>query len=249
MSHEITPEHSAAPPAEAAPAPRPLWARSLALVTAPRAVFEELRPRPSWFWPAVLLAATTLVFGWVTFEPLLYPMMVEKVENSDMTPERAEAALAMYENPGMKAFMLVTGTIFSFALVPIFGLVLFGVCSFLLGGRATVRQSMSVAAHAALVLIPRSVLLLPLLFARQDPTLSLGPGALMPPSEATGFLGRFVAIFLSGCLDLFHLWGLGLAIVGMSVMAHLGTRTVAVALIAAYVGLGILGALMGAFQQ
>jgi hypothetical protein len=245
----VDPTIETQPISAAAPPRRSLPARAIGLVTAPRQVFEELREQPSWVVPALILASFTGIMSWFIYDPLLYPMMIERIDSQNLAPDQAARAEEMYASPMIKMFTILTGAVFTFGMIPAFGLILFAACSFLLGGRATARQSISVAAHACLVLIPRSLLLLPLLFARQDPTLSLGPGVLMPPSEAEGFVGRFVANFLSGALDLFHLWALGLAIVGMSVMSRLATRTVAVALIAFYLGIGILFALFGTFGR
>jgi hypothetical protein len=128
------------------------------------------------------------------------------------------------------------------------GFGLFALTSFLLGGKATARQSLAVAAHAMLVHIPKAIIIVPLAIARQDPTITLGPGALMPVSEATGFMGKATANFL-GYFDIFNLWSLALCILGMSVVSRLQAKQVAGVIIGGFLGCAILFSLLaGIFQ-
>jgi hypothetical protein len=103
----------------------------------------------------------------------------------------------------------------------------------MMGGRTSVKHGLAVAAHSYLILIPRSLVLLPIMFSKQDARVSLGPGVLFPQSEAFGFAQNFVASILAG-LDLFNLWAFALCILGMSVVATLPTRRVGTVFVAGY---------------
>jgi hypothetical protein len=238
----------AAAPAEAATPLRPLWARSLALVTSPRSVFEELERRPAWAWTAVVISLFALVVGYLIYEPVIFPFILEQAEKQNLSSQALAQAEQLYASPAFKFFTSFSGGAANFAFVVIAGLLLYAVCTFLLGGRAKVRQSLAVAAHAMLVHIPRSILVLPVMWARQDPYVSLGPGALFPPGEAEGFLAKALATFL-GSLDLFNLWALALCILGMSVVSRLSAKQVGVAVVIGYLVLSALMALGGAALQ
>jgi hypothetical protein len=240
-------EAPAAAPA-AVPPLRPLWARALAMVTAPRSVFEELERRPAWVWTALAISAVALVIGYLIYDPVIYPFILEQAEQRSLSSEALARAEQMYGSPGFKFFSSLSGAAANFGAIAVTGLLLFAVCSFLLGGRAKVRQSLAVAAHAMLVHIPRSLLVLPVMLARQDPYVSLGPGALFPPGEAEGFLPKALATFLTS-FDLFNLWALALCVLGMSVVSRLPTRQVAVTLGIGYLILSALLALGGAALQ
>jgi hypothetical protein len=102
VSSEVPPTGDE-PGGTAAPATiRPLWARAVALVTAPRSVFEELRVKPSWFGATLLLALFSMVVGLLIYDPVLYPMMLEQAEQQASTSEQLAQAEEMYASPGSR---------------------------------------------------------------------------------------------------------------------------------------------------
>jgi len=242
---------SDSPVASTAPAPagRPLWARALGIVTSPRSVFEELAARPSWFWTAFVVSVVAVVVSFLLWGPVIAPYAVEQASKSpNITPEALSRVEMMYSNPVAHIVGSCFAGLFNLLFIVVTGLVLFAVTSFLMGGKAKVRQALAVASHAMLVHIPRAFLTMPLAISRQDPSVSLGPGILFPVSEATGFAGKWLANFLA-FFDLFNIWSVALCILGMSVVSRLPTRQVAVAIVSALLGLAILFSLLGAAFQ
>ena len=239
---------SVSPVTPAAPA-RPLWARALAIVTSPRSVFEELAVRPSWFWTAGLITATAIVVFFLLWNSVMSPFYIEQASKSpQMTPEALAQMEQNYSNPVSRVIGSCFAGAANFVFVIINGLVLFAITSFLMGGKASVRQALAVSAHANLVHIPRALLILPLAISRQDPSVSLGPGLLFPVSEAVGFGAKALANVL-GAFDLFNIWSVALSILGMSVVSKIPIRQVAVAVISAFLGLAVLFSLLGAALQ
>jgi hypothetical protein len=224
---------------------RPLWARAWALVISPRSVFEELAERPGWFWTALLISGVALVISYLIFEPVVYPYLLVKLESRNLPGDQLSHMQDLYGSPGFHWFSSLMAAGLNLVMIVLLGLILFGICSFLLGGRARVRQALAVAAHAWLVHVPRTLLVLPVMFSRQDPTVTLGPGAFFPLSEAEGFGARALAGLLAG-LDLFNLWSLALCILGMSVVSKLSAKQTAAALVPAYVLAITLASLVGA---
>ena len=208
-------------PAETPPETgKSLFGRIAALVTAPRSVFEGLAIKPSWIGAAALLALFSFVIGILIWDPVILPYSLEQAEKSATSSEQLAQLEAFYSSGAMKIIAGVLGPVFNLIWIFFTGLLMFGVCNLLLGGRTTIKHGMAVAAHAMLVLIPRSLVLLPIMFSRGDPNVSLGPGVLFPQGEASGFGEAFIASFLAG-LDLFNLWALALCVLGMSVVAKL----------------------------
>jgi hypothetical protein len=237
---------SAAPPA--APG-RPLWARGLAIVTSPRSVFEELAARPRWFWTTMLICVVAAIVFFLLWNSVMAPFYVEQASKSpQMTPETLAQMERNYASPVSR----IVGSFFAgfanFFFIVLAGLVYFAITSFLMGGKARVKQALAVSAHASLVHIPRALLIMPLAIARQDPAVSLGPGLLFPASEAVGFGAKFLAKFL-GAFDLFNIWSTALSILGMSVVSRIPTRQVAIAIVSTFLGLAILFSLLGAALQ
>ncbi|HEV8479580.1 MAG TPA: YIP1 family protein [Candidatus Eisenbacteria bacterium] len=241
----------ASPPPAAPIATRPhrsLGARALALVTSPRSVFEEFLDKPSWFWAAVLVSVAAMIIGFILWNSVIAPYALEQAQSRGAPPERIEIMEKFYSNPGARIGGSVAAGAFNFVFVVLIGLGLFALTSFLMGGKATVKQALAVASHAMLVHIPKAIVVVPLAIARGDPSVSIGPGALMPIAEATGFGPKALAMFLS-YFDLFNLWSLALCILGMSVVSRLPTKQVAGAIIAAFLGCAILFSLLGAVFQ
>ena len=220
------------PPAESPGASiklRSLPARAIALITSPRSVFEELKVKPAWFGATLTLAIISVVISIVIYDPVIYPMMLDQLEAQAPSSEQIAQMEDLYASPAMKYGISIFAGVMNFVFVIITGLLLYAILGMLLGGKLTVRHGFAVAAHAYLVHIPRSLVLLPIMFSQQDPRVSLGPGVLFPVRDAIGFGQNFVASFLSS-LDLFNIWALALCILGMSVITGLPNRKVGVTL-------------------
>jgi len=250
MSSIPSPPYNTAP---AAPSPtprphRPLLARAFALITSPRSVFEELIDHPSWFWTTIVICVAAAIIGFILWNSVIAPYAIEQAQNKGYTGEQLARVEQMYSNPAARVIGSCAAGALNFLFVVVIGLVLFALTSFLMGGKASAKQSIAVAAHAMLVHIPKAIVVVPLAIARQDPNVSLGPGVLMPVSEATGFLGKAIATFLS-YFDLFNLWSLALCILGMSVVSRLAAKQVAGMIIGAFLASAILFSLLaGVFQ-
>ena len=211
-------------PVQAPPA-IPLWKRMFQILIAPRSVFESLAAHPAWIGATVLLLAAGLLVTLVIYDPVVYPYSMEQAELQGNSDEQIAQVDAFMSSPVGKAFAVGMNVIASLVFVLVTGLMLFVATSFLLGGKVTFRDSLSVAANSYLLLVFKSIVIVPIMISRIDPTLSLGPGVFLPPSEAEGFTASFIAQLLAG-LDLFQLWILGLCILGMSVVAKLPTAKV-----------------------
>lgn len=250
MSSTPSPPYSS--PSPAAPAverpQRPLIARAFALISSPRSVFEELADHPAWFWTTVVTCVASMIVAFIMWTPVIAPYAVEQAQAKGASGEQLARIEQMYSSANFKIIGSCGAGVVNFIFIVVIGLALFALTSFLMGGKATAKQALAVAAHAMLVHIPKAIIIVPLAIARQDPTVTLGPGALMPVSEATGFMGKALATFL-GYLDLFNLWSLALCILGMSVVSRLAAKQVAGVIIGAFLACTILFSLLaGIFQ-
>ena len=249
MSSIPSPPQSTAPPTPATARPhRPLIARAAALITSPRSVFEELIDRPSWFWTTIVICVVAAIIGFILWNSVIAPYAIEQAQTRGASGDQLARVEQMYSNPATRIIGSCAAGAFNFLFVVVIGLGLFALTTFLMGGKASAKQSIAVAAHAMLVHIPKAIIIVPLAIARQDPNVSLGPGVLMPVSEATGFLGKSTAIFLS-YFDLFNLWGLALCILGMSVVSRLAAKQVAGVIIGAFLACAVLFSLLGGVFQ
>ena len=249
MSSTPSPPYMTPPSAPAVARPhRPLIVRAFSLISSPRSVFEEFIDHPSWFWTTVVTCVIAGIIGFIMWNSVIAPYAIEQAQSKGATGEQLARVEQMYSSPQFRIVGSCGAAVVNFVVIVAIGLGLFALTSFLMGGKATARQSLAVAAHAMLVHIPKALIVVPLAIARQDPTITLGPGALMPVSDATGFVGKGTAIFLS-YFDLFNLWSVALCILGMSVVSRLPTKQVAGVIVGGFLACAILFSLLGAIFQ
>jgi hypothetical protein len=205
----------AAAPEAASLEPWPFPRRLVAAFTSPRALFERLAQRPSWFAPLALLLVLVLLYIVILWNPVMLPESLAKAAES---PRGAAAT---------EQFMSTVGRI----IIPCFAVgatmfftVLYALCvwivgGFVLGGTLTFRQSLSLVTHASLVGIPGFLLRIPLALISNSSQVTVGPGMLFPAAQAEGFGGHFLSAFLAG-FDVFNLWSTALLALGVSVVAR-----------------------------
>jgi hypothetical protein len=250
MSSTPSPPYTTiAPPTPTAPRPpRPLWARAFALISSPRSVFEELIDRPSWFWTTIVLCVAAVIISFILWNSVIAPYAIEQAQNKGASGDQLAKIEQFYGSPVSRLIGSSAAGVINLLFVVVIGLGLFALTSFLMGGKASAMQAIAVAAHASLVHIPKALVTVPLAIAKQDPNVSLGPGVLMPVSEAAGFMGKATAILLS-YFDLFNLWSLALCILGMSVVSRLPAKQVGGVVVSAWLACAVLFSLLGGVFQ
>lgn len=196
--------------------------RMLRVFHAPRRTFEAIASGgsfPDWVAPVALV-----VLFWAAHNLAVMSIVAPEIPATmegweQFTEEQRQSAtkgLKVWRSHGWISFPLVN----SFSSLALVGLVLLGLCRWVLRVQVTLSQMLTVKAYASLVTIPQWILLTPLVRtgdAGASP-LSFTPGALMADPFASP-LGRFLS-----SLNLFDLWEVGVIGVGLSVMTALTTR-------------------------
>ncbi|MCA1630917.1 MAG: YIP1 family protein [Acidobacteria bacterium] len=199
----------------------------------PGRTFEALRARPRFLVAGVILAVALLVFTTLLFQKVDYDQMVRQaVESSpqaeQMSPEQREAAISMQTKPVFKALNYVSPLIG----VPIFlalGGLIYMLGTVVMGKKIGYKQAVSVWAYSGL---PPAILgtlaNLILLFVRP-------PDAADAAAAARGGLVHAnlgilfdratqpLLVTLFGALDLFSIYGLVLAAIGLRKVGRLST--------------------------
>jgi hypothetical protein len=239
---EISTPAPGAPTSSAAAWPFPR--RFLAVFTSPRALFEHLAERPTWLAPLlVFLGVFALVFV-ILMDPVIVPEQIARIEESGRP--NGDQAIAMMSGPFKWSF-LVVGMFFITVATFVYAVWVFIVGSFVLGGKFTYRQALSLVSHASLVLVPSALLGIPLALVTKKAEVSFGPGAFFPVDQAEGLGGRFLSYTMFG-FDIFRLWQTALIALGVAVMARISPPSrAAVPVWILFLLVTILGALMQAF--
>jgi hypothetical protein len=229
-----------APAAAHDEAPWPFPRRFVAIFTSPKALFEHLEVRPSWFVPLLVTLALVVVFIVVLWNPVMLPNMLARFEEKD-TPQNI---VDMMTKNGLM-YSLLPALIFGAGFTFLTALVVWGIGGFLLGGKLTYRQALSIVCHTGLIALPAFAVMIPLALVSKTGQVSVGPGMLFNAEQAEGFGARFIAGFASS-IDVFKIWQVALTALGVSVIGRVSRSKATVAMFVGYFLASLLGACIAA---
>jgi Yip1-like protein len=110
----------------------------------------------------------------------------------------------------------------------------FGVFNAVLGGDATFRQAFAIVAHSGVVIALSQLFNLPLAYARQTMTSAANLAVFTPFLDEASFAARFL-----GAIDLFIVWWIVSLAIGLGVLYKRRTGPIATTLLAVYVAIGV----------
>jgi hypothetical protein len=223
-------------------APWPFPRRFVALFTSPKALFEELERRPSWFVPFAISLLLVILYSVVLWNPVILPEMLARFEEQG-TPDSAVQTMTSIGLPISIASAVIIGGAFTFIvawIVQVIG-------GFLFGGSLSYKQALSVVCHTSLVSVPAMVVLIPLALVAKTAQVSVGPGMLFPSAQAEGFPAKLISYFLS-TVDLFRLWQVALTAVGVSVIGRIPRGKAMFGLFTAYFLVALIGSAISAMM-
>lgn len=215
--------------APASPAPaRPLPRRALDTFVSPGELFAGFGERPPWVGPLLVATVLTVAAFALIPEEVFLAQVREQLQGA---PRGGRAP-----DPETVVGFARVAAVASAALSPwITALVVAGLLTLifrvLMGGTATFRQHLGVAAHASLIPALGTLLTLPIWIATRDLQTRLSFALLTPFLESDSFAFRL----LQG-LEVFTLWWLAVLALGAAVLNRgVGWAKAAAVLFAVYV--------------
>lgn len=230
-----------------------LVGRMVRVLYAPGETFTAVQQRCSrldWFAPA-LLTALVATAGVQISMPLVVKAQQEAVAkvqaDSRLSAEQqAQQRQLMAKMSGLtRAAVLASTPVMTFAMVFIAGAVLLAVGRFALGGEVAYGQMLAVAGYASLIGVVQTAWMTPLRQFKGTMVLTLGPGLLLKePMLSSTFAGRWI-----GAIDVFVLWQVGVAAVGLAVLSRASFGKALACLLVLWAlflaGVALLGGLFG----
>ncbi len=192
------------------PSPHPLPGlprRVLAVFFSPGGLFEQLRDKPAWGGAMLLVVVLNLVTVSLMPAELFEEQIRTGIEQSGA--DTSEVPIDTMVTIGRFSGIAVAGVMGAVAAFAIAGIMLF-VFATLLGDGGRYRQYLSVAAHTLIVSSVGGLLVTPLRISQGDMQLMLSIGTFLP------FLGDGTLRTFLNMLDLFTLWAVMLAALGVS---------------------------------
>ncbi len=229
---------------ETTPPGRSLPARVVGVVFSPRATYADVaaRPRPFGVLLLVLLLCAGGVFAFLSTEVGQNAMLDQQIRTmesfgmkiTDQQYERMEQGLERAPYFGSIG-QIVT---LSLAAVVISGLAI-AVFNAFLGGDATFKQVFAIVAHSSVIIALSQLFTLPIGYARESMSGATNLGVFVQFLDESSFLARAL-----GAIDLFIIWWLVSLAIGLGVLYRKRTAPIATTLIAIYVALGVVLAIV-----
>ncbi len=195
--------------------------RLLRVFHAPRRTFEAIADGgsfPDWVAPVALVTLFWAAHNLAAL-PIVTPELAAMQGWEQLTEEQRQTAtqgLEVWRSHGWLSLPLVN----SFSSLAIIGLVLLGICRWMLRADVSLRQTLAVKAYASLVTVPQWILLT--LRVRAGDA-SASPLIFSPRSLLTDASSSLLSNFL-GALNVFDLWQIGVVGIGLSVMTGQSAR-------------------------
>jgi hypothetical protein len=235
---------------EGAPSPS-VWERTVRVFVNPVRAWDGLETRSRWWFPLLILVLLQVGGILATYHRVLLPTMVEQwnqqVERGQMPPAQLDKIEDFFTNKPL-ALLIVAGqqaiampiVMLLVALVGWFGI------GFVLGTKFPFRLSLEVFTWAMFVRLPETILTFVIGWANETfKGIHFGLGALLPVEDAPTKLHTGLAVLLDA-VGPFSLWYLFVTIVGCSVLSGAPRKNVAWVLIALYLALTVVFAVVAA---
>jgi hypothetical protein len=222
-------------PQTGAPRALSLLERLTGAIFSPKPTFESVSAHPVWMDVlAVTLVITAAVwFAFLSTDSGRQAFIDQQFQQQEafgqtITPEVEQRVNA--SAPMMRWIYAVATLVVGPLILAIIAGVLYGVFAAILGGGATYKQTLAVAAHAGVVSTLGFVGTMALNFTRgtMNSATNLGVFVQMLPEDS--FLVRFL-----GTIDLVWVWYLVVLAIGLGVLYRRKTSTIAIGLLSVYV--------------
>ncbi len=199
-------------PEEAPPLSEP--ARMFGVIWSPRKAFTDIVRRPSFWAPFVLLVVFQTAVSLAIYKPVIIPSQLAKMaEQPNFTAEKQAMIEKGMESPVGWVIATATGLLGMPIALLLWAGMLYFVFSLLMSGRANFKSVFTVVCYASIVGMIAALVKLPLMIARQDLEVSIGPAALLERPDPPTFLYSF----LQG-MDVLGIWSWLVVAVGLSVL-------------------------------
>lgn len=211
------------------PASMSLVQRIVNIFVAPSKVFQFLSGSPLWAAPLILM---TLYSGVLNFavvstsagEAAMKEQIMSSPQAANMPPERMATALTIGKT------MAGVGALIAVPVITFVGAgILYLLFSIVMGGEGTFKQTLSVYTHAGLIYLVTGLIGTSIVLMKGSFKSSTSLAAFLPFLEESSFVYKV----LQG-LDLFIIWQLAVASIGMAIMHRMTTKKAAIAIFSAY---------------
>jgi hypothetical protein len=216
-----------------------LVSRAIGVITAPRETFEKIvaAPRVLGALALVALIGALTVGGFLMTDVGQQAWIDQAVSGQEawgveVTDEayaniQKMAPMAPYLGGVPYLFMIPIGTAITAGI-------LFAIFNAIMGGTATFKQVMAVAAHSQIIMALALIVSMPINYMKGAMTGATSLSVLFPMLDESSFAARFL-----GMIDLFIVWYVIVLSIGLAVLYRRKTKSVAMVLFGIYAVIAI----------
>jgi hypothetical protein len=211
-----------ATPMDSAP-PLSALARFTGIFTSPRRVFEDIRARPTWLIPYIVVSLISIGSNWL-WRPVILEEQMTRIQESEKIPaDQKEATMERMEkqmtSPVGAAIGIVAVPVSILAITALVAAILYFGTTLLLGSETTYKRIFAMTMHIGYISILNVLVRTPLVLAKNSLKVHLSPGALLP-----GEMEDSTVMHIADRFDVFEIWGLVLYIIGVAVICRMTTK-------------------------
>ncbi len=224
------------PETEITPQPEPglsFFQRLVAIFVDPLRLFEDLRNRPSWLLPLMLVIFSSILFTVVTKDYMIEFRKEMIYDSRKMSEEMKDQAIDQLENMTPRAYYLqsaiggVIGVLFIYLIAS--GIFLM-TGNFVLGGKATFKQIFALYVWGNMVTVVEYLLKMFLVVQKGSMHVYTSLAILMDPSEY-----KTVTFQVLNAFDVFAIWKVILWSIGFAVIYRFSYKKAYATIITLYV--------------
>ncbi len=211
-----------------------LLARAMGVIFSPRETYAAIvaHPKVLGAMVAVIVLIAGINFAFLstevgqraTLDQQITMMESFGVQLNDQALDRMEAGLG-----NARYFAAVSIAVFVPLVVVLISAVMLVVFNAVLGGEATFKQVVAIQAHSGFIGVLQMLFVTPLNYMRETMASATSLAVFLPGVDSSSFLGM-----LLGGIDLFRIWGLVSAAIGLAVLYKRRTSPIAWSLITVY---------------
>jgi len=193
----------------------------IGVFTSPGQTFESIDKKPSWIVPFIITVVIGLGFVYLTTDIITSDTLTQQEEEmieQGMDSAQIEQALGMTEK-FMKFFLPAFTIVGPLVFWAIIGGVFMFVGNVILGGSSSFKKVYTVTAWSWLIHVLGSLILLPLVLAKETIMISFSPAAMMSDESRMTFMYQFLSKF-----DLFNIWFVAVLAIGLAVVYKMKTQ-------------------------
>jgi len=191
-----------------------IFARLTGVITSPATTFEDIRQRPDYLLPIILMILTSIIAA-----SIITPIALEAASEqmSEMPPEAMDRFEAMRP---ISYILGMVGAVIAPLVVWLIMTALIHVISGIIGGEGEFKPLLSTLAYAGIPGYLKAIVMAIVVLITNNPRPKLGLDIFF---EFESTAGKIIGVVLSN-IEILNLWYIGLVIVGISVAKQISRK-------------------------